>query len=165
MKHLKFISLGLLAILALAVCLTVAIAGPYYPYASGMQDAGLRVSAALPAANATNDTASIDLGFTNPVVVWKHAFLLVSLPACTNATNTSVNYSFTLQDSADNSSFTATTPLIQGQLPGVGGGTAATNYWIPLPPTVRRYIRIEQGVPANGGANTTVTNVCAIVIP
>lgn len=172
MKTLKQISLMTLALTAMLSAVLAATG--YFPLPTGMTDASLTTTKALPGENATNYTDAFDLGFTNPVVLWKHAFVLVSQPAATTATGTTATITYTLQDSADNSSFLATTPLIQGRITETatnlyGGltntGTAATNFYLPLPPTVRRYIRVQQGVPAVGGTNTTTTNTISVIVP
>jgi len=128
-----------------------------------MKDSTLKVTKALPNAAANNNTDSIDLhveagGFDNK---FRRAFVLVTFPALSDHTNTSVTNLITLQDSAEASAnFANTAPLIQCQVVGVAStGSVATTFKIPLPPVTRRYIRFNQLVPTNGGiaSNATVT--------
>ncbi len=60
-----------------------------------------------------------------------------------------------MQDSADNTTFANTNPLVQVSILGVTStGSLAVVRKMPLPPAVRRYIRFRQDVPANGGNGT-----------
>lgn len=125
-----------------------------------MKDAKFNLTKALPNAGANNTTASIDLNVEVPYDnKFRRAFIQVAVPAMSDHTNTSVTDTITLQDSADNSNFANTTPLIQIATVGVANGPAAQTVKVPLPPSVRRYVRFLQDVPANGGTgnNATVT--------
>ncbi len=130
-----------------------------------MKDASTSLTKALPNANASNTTSSIDLGVDPPASggfsnKWRLAYVLVSIPALSDHTDSTKTNTFTLQDSADNSSFANTSPLVQVQLPGVATtGSAATAVKVPLPPGVRRYAQFSQAVPTGGGtgSNATVT--------
>jgi hypothetical protein len=135
--------------------------------AQAMEDSNLMVSRTNATAGLTNYTASIDLGTTNPAALWHQAYVRVAVPAMTYNTNTAATFQLTLQDSLDNSTFTATTPQIQCQFTGVtnAAGSGATNYYVPLPPRVARYIRFQQITPANSGNNTTSSNVYSLVVP
>lgn len=119
-----------------------------------MKDAALSFTKALPNTGANNNTGSIDLvpeaaGFlTNQ---WRLGYIQVSVPALTDHTNTSVTNTLTLQDSADNGNWANTNPLVQITIVGVANGPAATTYKVPMPPGVRRYVRFNQNIPANGG--------------
>jgi hypothetical protein len=98
--------------------------------------------------------------------VWNLAYLRANIPATANATNSATTLLFTLQDSADNSSWAYTAPLVQLQ---VAGGSSITNTALsvkmPIPPDVRRYIRVQQISPTASGANTGVTNVYTLAVP
>ena len=129
-----------------------------------MKDAQLSIAGkALPNTGANNNTNALDFNpelngfFTNE---WRLGYLLVTFPALSDHTNTSVTNTITLQDSADNSNFANTQPVVQVAVPGVAStGSALARVKVPLPPTVRRYVRFNQNIPANGGNgnNATVT--------
>lgn len=122
-----------------------------------MKDALLNLVKALPNAAANNNTASLDLTVSTSAGTgrpneWRKGFIQVDVPALSDHTNTSVNNLITLQDSADNGNWSNTSPLIQIAVPGVAStGSVAASIKVPLPPGVRRYIRFNQVVPANGG--------------
>jgi hypothetical protein len=130
-----------------------------------MKDALLKVTKALPNAAANNDTDSIDLKrAVTPTGIkseeWRLGYIEITWPALSDHTDTSKTNLITLHDSADDSSFAVTSPLIQLQVPGVAStGSVAATVKVPLPPDVKRYIRFNQLVPSGGGtgSNATVT--------
>jgi hypothetical protein len=125
-------------------------------FARNIQDAKLQTSKVLPAANANNDTSSIDLG-AGGVFQPESVEVLVSVPALP-ALVEAKKVTIKLQDSANNSSFADVDPLIQTVVTGgVGGGAAAKAVRFKLPAPVRRYIRWNQAVENAGGDNTGVS--------
>ena len=111
-----------------------------------MKDSKFTLTKALPNANASNLTASMDLNIEVPFDnKFREAYVLVTVPALSDHTDSTKTDTLTLQDSADNSSFANTAPLIQVQIAGVATtGSAATTVKVPLPPGVRRYIQFNQ---------------------
>jgi hypothetical protein len=128
----------------------------------GLTDANLSVSKALPAAGASNDSASIDLGTTSGGRV-PRVELEVSLPA-TPALVDAKTITLTVQDSADNSSFAAVADIPAIVLTGAGGvGAAAYDHNFKLPLGIRKYLRLHQAVLAAGGDNTGVSSSLKLV--
>jgi len=147
----------LLGLIALALTVTPARAADDY---------NMRVALTNSVAGTTNNTASMDLGAAAPDAIWRYAYVKAAIPATPNATNSATTFLFTLQDSANNSTWANTTPLVQLQVAGASSITnTALSVKMPIPPAVRRYIRIQQISPAASGANTTVTNVYWLSTP
>ena len=121
-----------------------------------MKDASLHVEKYLPAAAATNTTASIDLGVEGSYsAAWRQGYLEVTVPALANHTDSTKIVLLDLYDSADDSSFTVVAPLIECKVAGVTStGSSATTFKFAVPPGVRRYIRFLQTVPSGDGDNT-----------
>lgn len=121
-----------------------------------MKDANYNFTKALPNAASNNNTPSIDLGNEQPfTTVQRRMHIQVDVPALSDHTNTGLTNTLTLQDSADNSSFANTQPLIQVGIPGVAStGSPATSVKVPLPPGVRRYVRFNQTVPTGAGTGS-----------
>ena len=119
-----------------------------------LKDTQFQTTKALPAAAATNYHASMDLGQTTKADVESFE-LLVTIPA-TPALVEDKTIVLTVQDSADDSSFTSLG--ISKTITGAYGGGAAADTWrVALPSTCRRYVRIAQTVESGGGTNTGVT--------
>ena len=114
----------------------------------------------------TNYTTAFDTGNANTSEIWRSAYLRGAIPALPNCTNTAVTRTFTLESSTNNSTWEETSPLIQARLVGIAStGTGATNYYLPIPPAVNRYLRVRQGVPAAGGDDSALTNTWQLVVP
>ncbi len=126
-----------------------------------MKDAKFSLSRTLPNAAASNQTATLDLNVEVPYdTKFRKAFLVVTVPALADHTDTSKTNTITLQDSADNSAFADTSPAIVCKVVGVAStGSAAKTFQVPLPPGVRRYVQFTQTVPSGGGtgSNAAVT--------
>jgi len=123
-----------------------------------IQDAELNVSKALPAADANNTTDSIDLGAATPWPTTETIGVDLSVPATPDLVEAKT-ITFTLEESADNSSFAAIAELATLVVTGAAlaaGGPAATRT-IYLPPSVKRYVRAKAAVLADGGDNTGVS--------
>lgn len=124
-----------------------------------LNDAQLTKTTALPAANATANGASIDLGTTG---LETNLFdVALSVPATPALVDTKL-ITFTLQDSADNSTFAAIAGLSTLVVTGTASGGPATERIVRLPPTTRRYIRASAAVESGGGNNTAVSFTLAL---
>jgi hypothetical protein len=128
----------------------------------GLTDANLSVSKALPAAGATNDSDSIDLGTTSGGRV-PRVELQVSLPATPSLADTK-HVTLTVYDSADNSSFAAVADIPAISIVGAGGvGAAAYSHNFKLPLGIRKYLRLHQAVEAAGGDNIAISSTLKLV--
>jgi hypothetical protein len=130
--------------------------------------ATMTLTKVLPAAGATNQTGTIDLG-TGP---WhpEELTIEVSIPALAAHTDTTKNVTLTLQDSADDSSYANTdsgtnaNPAITITTPGVAStGTAARVVTVHIPPGVRRYLQFTQAV-TSGGPTLTASSITYSVL-
>lgn len=129
-------------------------------------DTNFKVSITNAAAGVTNATSSIDLGTATPSAVYSYAYMRAAIPAMPNCTNAATTMLYTLQTSTNNSTWVYTDPIVQVRVVGVAStGTAATTQKMPIPPDVKRYLRVEGVSPAASGANTGVTNVFTLVVP
>lgn len=129
----------------------------------GLTDANLSVSKALPAAGASNQSASIDLGTTSGGRV-PRVELQVSLPATPDLVD-SKKITLTLKDSADNSSFAAVADIPAIVITGVptsqGGPAYSHNFKLPL--GIRKYIYLDQAVESGGGSNIAISSTLKLV--
>ncbi|NDD52889.1 hypothetical protein EBZ39_03245 [bacterium] len=126
-----------------------------------VKDAELIKVKALPAAAASNNTDSIDLGQLTQEETYFEVEL--SVPATPALVDTKT-ITFTFQDSADNSSFAAITGLSTLVLTGAGGaGAAAATRRVRLPAAARRYLRVSAAVETGGGSNVAVSYTLALV--
>lgn len=127
------------------------------------KDAKLITTKALPAAAASNSHDGIDIGArTSPNGVFPGSVELeISWPALTALVDDKT-VTFTVQDSADNSSFTSLG--MTHVLTGAGGaGVAAGTKRFRLPSTVRRYVNVLQAVLTAGGDNTAKTITVSLI--
>lgn len=128
------------------------------------KDAKLITTKALPAAAASNSHDGIDLGArTSPNGVYPGSSEIEiswpALPALVDAKTVT----FTVQDSADNSSFASIG--LTHTLTGAGGaGVAAGTKRFRLPSTVRRYVNVLQAVLTGGGDSTAKSTTVSIVV-
>jgi len=130
----------------------------------------LHLEGFFPAAGQTGILAALDLGvdigaFSDQ---WRKSFLRIEWPALPNHTNTALNITVTLLDSADGgttyqSGAAGTTdyglptilPTITVSIPGVAGaGAPASQCDLPLPPGLRGPIAVSVVVPPGTGDNT-----------
>lgn len=129
-----------------------------------MKDAKLITTKAFPAAGADNSHDGIDIGPINDPghIVPDGVEIEIVWPALANLVDTKT-ITFTVQDSADNSSF-ATIEIVK-VITGAGGvGVAAGSETYRLPANTRRYVRVNQAVLAAGGDNTASSSTVSIII-
>ena len=104
---------------------------------------------ALPAAAATNQSATFDLGAGGYVP--ESLEVEINIPAMSAHSSASYNVIIKLQDSADDITYADVDPLVQKTLVGVAStGSLATVLRIRLPATVRRYVQFNQAVDSGG---------------
>lgn len=117
-------------------------------------DVNLKKVKALPAAAAANYTTSIDLGQTTLGPAADDIEVLVEIEA-TPALVDAKTITLTLKDSADDSTFTAIPTLATVVQTGASSaGAAANSVRFKLPPSTRRYLRLDAAVLTAGGDNT-----------
>ncbi len=126
------------------------------------QDARLTITRALPTQNATVNSSSIDLGSPANLnaLVGSQSEVVLEVPATTTATGQT--QTFTVQDSADNTSFAAVPALGTLVLTGAANVTAAAVRRWSLPSTVRRYVRVSITSSATAGDQSGVTSTFTI---
>jgi hypothetical protein len=136
------------------------------PPATAADDYNLQVTKINPAVDATNYTTAWDLGSTTTGQTWRTAYVKGAIPALTLLTNSATTATYTLQTSTNNSTWTLTSPVVQGQITGATSATnTATTLRMPIPPTVSRYVRVQQILPALAGDITSKTNVWTLYVP
>jgi len=124
-----------------------------------LKDAELIVSKALPAAAASNETDSIEIGGAGPHR--ERLKLRATLPANTVLV-AEKELVLELEDSADDSSFASVGPAQVATIIG-DTGFDAQSIDFDIPATARKYIRVKQSVESGGGANTGTTITYALV--
>ena len=130
---------------------------------SFIRDTNLVKTKALPAAAATNYSDPLDLLDSAPGIKMRNAQIEVALPATPSLVDAKT-VTLTLQDSADNSSFTDIPTLGSIVVTGASGaGAAAVTRLFKLPETIRRYVRLKQAVLTAGGDNTAISTTTAYV--
>ena len=128
-----------------------------------IRDALLVVTRVLPAANANNNSSSIDLGDVTPVLHGQNHEFQIDVPALP-ALVEDKTLTNKIEDSANNSSFDPVEELATFVITGgVGNGADAATRTYRLPSSVRRYVRINCAVLAAGGDNTGVTVTARIL--
>lgn len=129
-----------------------------------LKDGLLIKTDALPAANANNDGASLDLAQVELGPTGDHLELELSVPA-TPALAADKTLTFTVQDSADNSTFATLAGISTMVVTGVASaGAAAASRVIRLPRITRRYVRVNAAIAADGGDNTGVSRTISILV-
>ncbi|MBK8037688.1 MAG: hypothetical protein IPK22_11215 [Verrucomicrobiaceae bacterium] len=126
-------------------------------------DANLVKTKALPAAAAANFSTSIDLGQTTLGPAADAIEVEISIPA-TPALVDDKTITLTLKDSADDSTFTAIPSIATLVQTGASSaGAAAASRRFKLPPSCRRYIRLDAAVLTAGGDNTGVSYTLKVI--
>ena len=134
------------------------------PFNRALKDGLLTKTNALPAQDTNNDGTSIDLGQVNLGPTGDHIELEISVPALPALANDQT-MTFTVQDSADDSTFATLAGLSTLVLTGAGGtGAAAATRVVRLPRTTRRYIRVNAAASATAGNNTAVSRTISILV-
>lgn len=130
-----------------------------------MKDVLLTTTKALPAAAATATSDSIDLNLAPSAGQVNAACRLVlTLPAVPALVDTKT-ITYTVYDSADNSSFAAVSAIpAQVQTGASSAGAAAAVVSFQIPPTLRRYVRFTAAVLTGGGDNTAKSATLTVEI-
>lgn len=124
------------------------------------EDALLSVSKALPAAAASNNSDSIDIGGAGPHRESLKLRVDVPVNSVLVATKT---LTLTLQDSSDDSSFASVDdPSAAITIVGDTGFAAAT-YYFDIRQNSNQYVRVLQAVETGGGDNTGTTITYSLV--
>lgn len=127
------------------------------------KDAALVILTALAAAGATANSAAINLGAVEPGQLVNEFDVLIEVPATPSLVDAKTVI-FTLQDSADGTTFAAIPELATLTILGAGGvGAAAAERRVKLPTSVRQYLRLSQVTLAAGGDNTAISSTLSLV--
>jgi hypothetical protein len=119
-------------------------------------DANLQVVTALPAAGASALSTSLDTYGDNPGRI-PDVEIFLSVPATPSLVDAKTII-YTLQDSADNSSFATVADAPSYTSTGAGGvGAAALAKQFKVPIGTRRYLKMNAAVLAAGGDNTAIS--------
>ena len=120
-------------------------------------DVQKRVVQAFPAQDTTTASAAIDLEEVAPFPSTERYALEIIVPAMPDLAN-SQTATFTVQDSADGTTFATLAGLTTLVLTGGGGtGAAAAKRAVRLPDNTRRYVRVNVAMSATAGDNTGVS--------
>ena len=122
-------------------------------------DAQAQVTRALPAAAANVTSSGIYLGGQGPHR--ERLKLRVNIPANTVLVATKT-LTLSLQDSANNSSFAATSPSQAIAITG-DTGFAAQELYFDIPASARDYVGVNFAVETGGGDNTGTTATISLV--
>jgi len=125
------------------------------------KDVNFMVSRTLPAQNTNNNSTSLDLEIAAPYFAGEYTEVEFYIPATTCATGQTITV--TLQDSADNSTFTQIDECETLALTGASNATAATTRRWRLPRTVLRYIRVNIAMSSTTGDQTAITSKLALL--
>lgn len=129
-----------------------------------LADADKSVSIALPnAANVVN-TNGIDLEQVAPYPTTEAFQVRITTTAGTGANNKNIN--LRVQDSADNVTFANVAVLGNPILTVVdnnGAGYPTGEVFVQLPPTIKRYVRVQAAGEANGGDASDGTATATLV--
>lgn len=123
-----------------------------------IRDADLIVSTALPAQNTNANSLAIAIGSSFP----EGAQVEIAVPA-TPSLASGQTLTFTLQDSADGSSYAAIPELATLVVTGGGGGGAAATRTVQLPPNARKFLRANCAAGATAGNNTAVSYTLSLL--
>ena len=127
-----------------------------------IQDAALKVTTTLPAADASADGDSIDLGAAGTAAL-RSIEAEVAIPALENLANDK-DVTVKLQDSEDDTTFADISELAPIVVSGADGeGSDAETVKVRLPSSTRQYIRANYAVEDDGGDNTGDSAVLAIL--
>lgn len=126
-------------------------------------DALLTITNALPTQTNTVNSSSLDLGPTTPALAGANSDFLISAPDGA-ALNTGQTLTFTIQDSADNSTFAAVNTLPTYVVTGASNLVpAGSNRTFRLPPNIRRYVRVSCAASATAGTSASASFTAQIL--
>ncbi len=127
-----------------------------------IQDAGLKVTFALPNAANTVNSNAIDLGSTTPYPVTENIQVRLSATVATAANSKNINY--VLQHSAEAAAnFTNIGALAVKVVAGNATNAPAFTHNVALPPDTKRYLRVSATGEANGGNSADGTGTLQIL--
>jgi hypothetical protein len=126
-----------------------------------IKDAALIKTVALPAAGASASTAALDLQVVDAAFERVELELAVSaLPSLADTKTCTV----TLEESADNITFSAIASFATLVLTGAGSaGAASATRTVRIPSGTKRYIRATAAIAAAGGDNTAKSMTLALL--
>lgn len=128
-----------------------------------LEDKNLQATVNLPAAGASAITPSLDTATETPGRI-ENVELRVQLPA-TPALTEAKDITLTVKDSADDITFAAVAEIpattVTGAAAAAGGSAVDLRYKLPI--GLRRYVRLDADVEADGGANTDVSATIGFV--
>lgn len=125
------------------------------------KDVNFLVTRTLPAQNSNNNSTAIDLEIAAPYFAGEYSEVEFYIPATTCATGQTITV--TLQDSADNSTFTQIDECETLVLTGASNATAAATRRWRLPRTCLRYIRVNIAMSATTGDQTAITSELSLL--
>jgi hypothetical protein len=125
------------------------------------KDVNFLVTRALPAQNTNANSSAIDLELAAPQFAGEYSEVEFYIPATTCATGQTITV--TLQDSADNSTFTQIDECETLVLTGVSNATAEKYFRWRLPRTCLRYIRVNIAMSSTTGDQTEFTSELALL--
>jgi len=125
------------------------------------KDVNFIVSRTLPAQNSNNNSTALDLEIAAPYFAGEYSEVEFSIPATTCATGQTITV--TLQDSADNSTFTQIDECETLVLTGASNATAAATRRWRLPRTCLRYVRVNIAMSSTTGDQTAITSKLSLL--
>ena len=127
-----------------------------------IQDAGLKVTFALPNAGNTVNSNAIDLGNTTPYPVTEKIQVRLSGSVATAANSKNINY--VIQHSAEAAAnFTNIASLAVKVVAGNAANAPAFTHNVALPPDTKRYLRVSATGEANGGNSADGTGTLQLL--
>lgn len=124
-----------------------------------IRDSDLIISKAIPAQNTNEDSSALAIGASFPEGVQVE----VAVPATPSLAN-GQTVTVTIQDSANNASFAAIPELATLVITGAGGtGGPATTRKVQLPPSARKFLRMNIAASATAGNNTAVSATMSLL--
>ena len=99
-------------------------------------------------------SATFDLGQVNGGLIEN---ILVEVVSSASVATTGKICTYTLQDSADGTTFAAVDPAVTTTITAASSALAAKTVEFPLPPNTRRYIRVAQTGDTLGSVDGTFT--------
>lgn len=119
-----------------------------YEFNRNQQDANYTSTVAIAQAGANSATFDLEQPVSGDI---RGVVLEIAAPAAASISDTKV-LTYTIKDSADGTTFAVLDPTLVTTQTGAGGtGVAAKTVRVKLPPSARRYVRVEQTASASAG--------------